>query len=85
MAFFGMGLIVLSVFYSGISMLFYLVFAFAIWVASLVALSNHRRLKLQSTLPETKEPEASELGPTIPSVVSHDHLDKVCLCMLINR
>lgn len=78
MTFFGMGLIVLSVFYSGISMLFYLVFAFAIWVTSLVALSNHRRLKLQSNLAGIKGPEASELGPTIPSVVSHEHLDKVC-------
>lgn len=80
----GVGLGVLSGFFSAITMYLHLCMAFAIWVTSLVALRRHRQLKLQSTV-TFKGLDAGGYSASSPSVVSHDHLDKVCVFLLTGR
>lgn len=74
---FGVGISVLAGFFPWITTIVLIVMSFAIWVTTLVALTNHRQM--ESQFPGSTKMADVEVQEGNPFVVSHKHLDNVCI------
>lgn len=74
---FGVGISVLAGFIPWIATIVLIVMSFAIWVTTLVALSNHRQM--ESQFPGSTKMADVDGQEGNPFMVSHKHLDNVCI------